>query len=100
MLKVKNVNKSYRNEQALKNISLTIPEWRCYRIIGPNGAGKSTLMKIMTTITRSDSGDVTFNKQPIQEDVKQKIGYIPQVICLEQTISAQENLFQFIILYI
>lgn len=99
MLEVENINKAYNHNQALKDVSLTISKGSCYGLIGPNGAGKSTLMKVITSIIKADSGHVTFNEKPIQGLTLEKTGYIPQEICLEQTVTAQDNLFFFGRLY-
>ncbi|WP_240776436.1 phosphate ABC transporter ATP-binding protein PstB [Nitrincola alkalilacustris] len=44
-VEVKNLNLYYGNDQALKNINLTIPEKRVTAFIGPSGCGKSTLLR-------------------------------------------------------
>lgn len=92
LLTIKNVYKRYENTEALTNVSLTIPEGSCYGLIGPNGAGKSTFMKIITAIIQADRGEILYNGKPLHQQMKQKMGYIPQEICLEQTVTALENL--------
>ncbi|KAB8137777.1 ABC transporter ATP-binding protein [Gracilibacillus oryzae] len=93
MLSLKNLSKSYKNNVALKNVSLNISEGICFGLIGPNGAGKSTLIKIIASVIQDYSGNVQFTNNKIQ------IGYVPQEIALEETLSARDNLHFFGRLY-
>lgn len=99
LLKVNNVSKHYGDTQALKQISLSIPKGSCYGLVGPNGAGKSTLIKIIATVIQDYEGTILLNNTTLKKHSKRKIGYIPQEICLEQTVSAFQNLCFFGQLY-
>lgn len=99
MLTVNNVQKHYGRMQALKDISLTISDGICFGLVGPNGAGKSTLMKILASVVQDYRGTVHIKASTINRKMKQQIGYIPQEICLEQTLSALDNLYFFGKLY-
>ena len=92
LLKLKQINKSYGENKALDNITLSIPKGSCYGIVGPNGAGKTTLLKIISSIIRDFTGELQLKGEPF-------IGYVPQEICLEQTLSAYSNLCFFGKLY-
>src|SRR5690625_5202740 len=85
LIKVNHLTKEYGNNKVLDEINLTIPKGTCYGIIGPNGAGKTTLLKIIASILKKSQGDVIFER-------KTRIGYVPQEICLEQSLSAISNL--------
>ena len=50
ILSVQNLNVSYGEQQALKNVTVNIPEKRITAIIGPSGCGKSTLLKSMNRL--------------------------------------------------
>ncbi|MFD1412966.1 ABC transporter ATP-binding protein [Oceanobacillus jeddahense] len=95
MLTINNVTKHYDKTEALKNISMTIPGGICYGLVGPNGAGKSTLIKMITSIIRDYEGKIEFNEQRISDKTKQKLGYVPQDIVLEENITASGNLYLF-----
>ena len=77
-IEIKNVNKSFVNHQALKDISINIPEGKIFGLLGPNGAGKTTLIRILNSITLPDSGTITFNGEPLQPHHIQHIGYLPE----------------------
>ncbi|MGM8365008.1 ABC transporter ATP-binding protein [Virgibacillus sp. W0181] len=98
MLHIDNVSKKYGKETALDGVSLSIPAGICFGLAGPNGAGKSTLLKIITSIIQSDGGTMKFHQKKLQQ-IKQKIGYVPQEICLEQSLTALQNLYFFGRLY-
>ncbi len=99
MLTINNVTKRYEQTEALNDVSITIPGGICYGLVGPNGAGKSTLIKIITSIIRDYEGKIAFNEKRITDKTKQKLGYVPQDIILEETIAASGNLYLFGRLY-
>ncbi len=102
MIEVGNVSKRYDSIQALEGIQLTIQKGSCFGLVGPNGAGKSTLMKIFSGILQDFEGDIIVNDHSVLKDrrkVKKMIGYIPQDICLEETLTAKDNLIYFGSLY-
>lgn len=99
LLTINKISKYYGDAEVLKQVSLTIPKGSCYGLVGPNGAGKSTLIKIIATIIQDYEGKVLFNSNELDKHAKSKIGYIPQEICLEQTVSAIQNLYFFGKLY-
>ncbi|MEI3606890.1 ABC transporter ATP-binding protein [Pseudogracilibacillus sp. SE30717A] len=93
MLSIKHLRKSYGATNALKNISIDFNEGSCFGLIGPNGAGKSTLMKILVGIIERDEGIIK------SKHTKKEIGYVPQELCLEENVSALQNLLFFGKLY-
>lgn len=99
MLTVNRVSKQYGDTQALSDITLTIPKGICFGLVGPNGAGKSTLIKIISTVFRDFDGHIQFEDLPLNDGVKKKIGYVPQEICLEWSMTALQNLTFFGKLY-
>lgn len=102
MIDVKGISKQYGDIQALDDISFHIDEGACFGIVGPNGAGKSTLMKILSGILLNFHGDMEVNNWSVSKDrlkIKQRIGYVPQEICLEETLTARDNLILFGHLY-
>ena len=95
MIELKNVKKKYEKSVALNQVSFSINDGICFGLIGPNGAGKSTLMKVIAGITRKYEGEIFFNGKPIEKsrnEVKKSIGYVPQDLVLENTLSARDNL--------
>ena len=80
-LEIININKSYGEVNALKNISFKLKRGEIVGFLGPNGAGKSTLMKIITSFVKQDSGMViisSIDKDTDQILTKSKIGYLSE----------------------
>jgi len=98
LITINNVTKSYNNKLVLGHVSLNLKSGECFGLIGPNGAGKSTLMKIIVGIINSDSGSVSLHDEKTVH-WKNKVGYVPQEIALQDMLTAEQNLATFGALY-
>lgn len=78
ILSLDHVLKTYDKHTAVDNVSFDMPKGCVFGMLGPNGAGKTSLIRIITTITRADSGTVLFNGEPLNETHPSKIGYMPE----------------------
>lgn len=79
-LDIHNLNKSYGDKQALKNVNISLSEG-IYGLLGPNGAGKSTLMNIIAGNLDADSGTVLYNGEDILrmgDGFRSVLGFMPQ----------------------
>ena len=94
LLTISNITKAYQHKTVLNNISLQLHPGTCFGLIGPNGAGKSTLIKIIAGIIQTDKGSVKFHHNKTINQ-KGKIGYVPQEVCLQETLTAEQNLLFF-----
>jgi ABC-type multidrug transport system ATPase subunit len=94
-LRIENLSKTYKNGvKALDNVSLTIPAGM-YGLLGPNGAGKSTLMRTLATLQEPDSGSATLgdiNVLAQKDEVRKRLGYLPQEFGVYPRISVQDML--------
>jgi ABC-2 type transport system ATP-binding protein len=75
---VEHLFKSYNGQAAVKDVSFTVDPGEILGLIGPNGAGKSSTVKIVLDFMKPDSGGVTLFGQPMAEDLKNRIGYLPE----------------------
>ena len=65
MLEIKDLHVSYGGIQALRGVSLTVPEGKIVTLIGANGAGKSTLMRTISGLVKAQSGSILWTGQEI-----------------------------------
>ena len=69
MIEIKNLSKTFPSKsggvEALKNVSLTIPDGEIYGIIGMSGAGKSTLVRCINMLERPTEGSVVIDGRDI-----------------------------------
>ena len=80
-LEIKKINKKYGHQDALIDVSFSLKKGDIVGFLGPNGAGKTTLMKIITSILKPDSGDITINGYDTQKNeisTKRQIGYLAE----------------------
>ena len=79
MIEVRNLCKSFGNQQVLKDLSLNVKKASVYGLLGPNGAGKTTLIKHLAGIYRADGGCATVCGENVYNstDSRMKLFYIP-----------------------
>ena len=61
MLKVRDLVVAYGGIEALKGISIDVPDGQIVTLIGANGAGKSTLLRTIMGLVKPQSGTVEYN---------------------------------------
>ncbi|MFM7116486.1 MAG: ABC transporter ATP-binding protein [Planctomycetota bacterium] len=94
-LRIENLSKTYPNgTRALDAISMEIP-CGMYGLLGPNGAGKSTLMRTIATLQEPDSGSIRLGDLDVlreKDEVRRRLGYLPQEFGVYPRVSAQNML--------
>lgn len=79
MLEIKNIKKTFKTQEVLKNINLSLTSGEIVGLIGENGAGKTTLMNIILGNIHPDQGSVFLkqNKNYVtSQKIMQSIGYL------------------------
>ena len=95
IVELRDLRKSFGDNEAVKGITFTIDEGEIFSLLGPNGAGKSTTIGMLSTLLVPTAGDATVAGHSIRGDtmaVRAAIGVVPQEIALYETLSARENL--------
>lgn len=80
-LEIKDLKKSYKENEVLHGVSLNIKKGAFYGLLGQNGAGKSTIINCVTGVTTPSSGSITvFEKDVVKEyqEARNFIGLAPQ----------------------
>lgn len=68
MIQISNINKSFKKNRVLKNISFDIEKGTCTALIGKNGAGKSTLVDILSNKIIADDGVILHKDKLLQSE--------------------------------
>ena len=92
---VNNISKSYKNKQAIKNISFEVKKGELFGLIGPDGAGKTTIFRILTTLLLADEGTASVDGFDVVNEyktIRTKVGYMPGKFSLYQDLTVEENL--------
>ena len=88
--------KTYPGEvRALDGLSVEVEGGTIFGLLGPNGAGKSTTVKILTTLTRPDSGTARVAGADVQREpdrVRRSIGVVAQKSGVDPDATGRENL--------
>lgn len=78
ILELHRVKKTYDKHIAVNDVSFNVPKGSVFGLLGPNGAGKTSIIRIITTITRADSGQVILDGEPLGLRHPEQIGYMPE----------------------
>lgn len=95
VIEIKDLKMSYGNKEVLKGINLNIEKGNIIGYIGSNGAGKSTTIKILMGLVKGYSGSVFVFGKDIEDEsneYKNKIGYVPEVAKVYESLTAKEYL--------
>jgi branched-chain amino acid transport system ATP-binding protein len=97
LLEVKDLHVHYGVIEALKGVSIEVPEGEIVALIGANGAGKTTLMQAVSGVIKKSSGDVMFMDHSIykaspQKIVKEGLSQVPEGRRVFTGLSVYENL--------
>ena len=97
MLKIENLHVAYGGIQALRGISLEVPDGKIVTLIGANGAGKSTTLRTISGLVKAASGSITWNGEellgkPIDKIVTSGIAMSPEGRRVFPDMTVLENL--------
>jgi ABC-2 type transport system ATP-binding protein len=101
-IQVEDVSKQFGEIQAVQSIRFDVQRGECFGLLGPNGAGKSTTIKMMTTLLPIDHGEIWidgFSVRRSPDRVRECIGYVPQALSVDGSLTGYENLQVFAKLY-
>jgi len=99
---VENLVKRFGDLNAVDDITFQVQKKEIFAFLGPNGAGKTTLIKVLITLIPPTSGKALVGGFDISRNagkVRKIIGYVPQMISVDGTLTAYENLLLMARLY-
>ena len=97
MLTIENIDCFYGDFQALRDVSLEVPEGQIVALLGPNAAGKTTTLAAIRDVLGCRSGRILFRERELntakaEEIVKMGIAHVPEGRKLFKTLTVKENL--------
>ena len=96
MIELKNIRKTFKNNVALDDLSLTVESGEIYGLLGANGARKSTTLNLLLGFLKADQGSINIEGSNEKLSVtSDNIGYIPENVNLYPYLSGIENLDYF-----
>jgi branched-chain amino acid transport system ATP-binding protein len=97
LLEIKNLWVHYGRAEAVKGISMEIPEGGIVTLIGANGAGKTTTLRTISGLKKATSGEIWYQGKridnlPPHEIVRRGIAHVPEGRQLFYTLTVKQNL--------
>lgn len=91
-LKLENLTKEFGTHKAVDNLNIEIPEKEIFGFLGGNGAGKTTTFRMILQLIEQSSGEITWHGKQIKQDMKRKIGYLPEERGLYPKLTVKDQL--------
>ncbi|MGC9198092.1 MAG: ABC transporter ATP-binding protein [Acidobacteriaceae bacterium] len=78
IVELNRVRKVYDTKVAVEGLSLTMEPGTMFGLLGPNGSGKTSTIRMMIGMTMPDSGSVKLFERPLQREMLNRVGYLPE----------------------
>lgn len=102
ILETQALTRKFGTLNAVEAMTLSVARGEVFGLLGPNGAGKTTAIKMLTTLLPPTSGTARVAGFDITRDpdkVRREIGYVPQMLSVDGSLTGYENLIIFAKLY-
>jgi ABC-2 type transport system ATP-binding protein len=102
ILQTRELTRRFGSLVAVDRLNISVEAGELFGLLGANGAGKTVTMKMLTTLLPPSSGDATvagFDIVHHAGDVRRVIGYVPQLVSADGSLTGYENLRIFARLY-
>ena len=91
-IEVSHVSKSFKVNKVVDDISFVVNQGEVFGMVGPNGAGKTTTIRMLMDIIKPDAGAIRIMSQPVSDDTKNRVGYLPEERGLYRKITVSDTL--------
>jgi ABC-2 type transport system ATP-binding protein len=101
-IECRNLTHRYGDFTAVEDLNLEVQAGETMGLLGPNGAGKTTVVRVLTTLTPVQHGDVhIFGLDARRDtmDIRHNLGYVPQQLSIESALTGRQNVDLFARLY-
>src|SRR5246500_5364185 len=98
----RNLTFRYGHFTAVDDVTLQVRPGETMGLLGPNGAGKTTLVRMLTTLTPVQRGELRILGMDARDqtiDIRSNIGYVPQQLSIEPALTGRQNVAWFARLY-
>ena len=95
LLEIKKLCKSYGKRKIINNLNMTVFKGDVYGFLGANGEGKTTTIRMITSLIRSDSGEILINEKSViknRDQAIKNIGAMVEAPKFYENLSGYENL--------
>jgi ABC-2 type transport system ATP-binding protein len=102
IIQTQSLTKQFNGLVAVDALTISIEPGEIFGLVGPNGAGKTTVIKMLTTLLPPTSGSASVDGHDIAHraaEVRRVIGYVPQLLSADGSLTGYENLLIFSKLY-
>ncbi|WP_427160640.1 ATP-binding cassette domain-containing protein [Aliinostoc sp. HNIBRCY26] len=102
ILATQELTRRFAQFTAVDTLNISVTSGEVFGLLGPNGAGKSTVIKMLTTLLPPSAGRATLAGYDVSQqpnEVRRVIGYVPQALSADGSLTAYENLLIFAKLY-
>ena len=92
-IEVRSLNKTFGDNVAVANLTLTVEQGEVFGFLGPNGAGKTTAVKMLLGLIKPTAGDGTVLSAPLRDcQTRERIGFLPEHFRFHEWLTAEEFL--------
>ncbi len=92
VIEVEGLSKSFKDVQAVDDISFEVKKGQCFGLLGPNGAGKTTTIEMLEGIVKASKGQIRYFGQPVSKEALTKVGIQFQNTALQSYLTCRDTL--------
>ena len=91
-VEVLHVAKSFKGNRVVDDVSFVVNQGEVFGMVGPNGAGKTTTIRMLMDIIKPDAGTIRIMSQPVSDETKDRVGYLPEERGLYRKVTVSDTL--------